>query len=312
MADNLNVKTKTKTVSNAKSAKQEQDLKAAKAKREADAKKASETKAANLKKKQEAAKVQESKAQENIDTAALLSSISSLTANAVTSKKKKGFLSGLILGLIIGIALTSIFGLTILKNSLDNLIDTSKDTADEIIDETFYGYTALDFKDAILTKTIEQQKLVVMEQYLEIETTITKAGLGNLEIFSKAKNIIYSGMGNFTVDLSKVTAEKIEVDETNKVVTITIPHAELYNVSIDFENIKYEDTEKGLLSFGDIKLTTEDSNQINASVEQSMKETLSKKSILDKADEYAIEQVYQTFAPIVIAMDEEYVVEIKF
>ena len=44
---------------------------------------------------------------------------------------------------------------------------------------------------------------------LNVETTITKAGLANLSIFSKLKNVEYSGKGQYTVDLSKIDEDVV-------------------------------------------------------------------------------------------------------
>ncbi len=191
-------------------------------------------------------------------------------------------------------------------------VETTKDNADKLIDETFFGYTAADFKEAIIKKAISTQELIIMKQPLEIETTITKAGLGGLEIFSKTKSVTYSATGEFTVNLSEIDEDHIEVDEENKKVTVFIPHAVLHSTVINYDEMKFDDTEKGLLAFGDIHLTVEDQTELEKSVKAEMETRLNKEDILNSADEFAIMNTWQIFQPLVSAVSPEYTVEVEF
>ena len=131
---------------------------------------------------------------------------------ASKSKKKSNFFTGLIIGLVVGFLASTILGF----GSLTDQINEGKETVDEIITENFIGYTAADFEEAVLGAKIEKQDLIVMEQPLEIETTLTKSGLGNLEIFSKVKTVMYRGNGIYTVNMSKIDSDHIDVDLDKK------------------------------------------------------------------------------------------------
>lgn len=313
MANKINVNAKASKVENAKTAKQKSDLEKAK-ERKKEADKNAETAKAKAKEAKAKEKENNKKEEDNttIDASSLVAGIGSIATSVVNTKKSGGFLKGLILGVVLGVALTALLGTTLLKDSLFNKVETSKDKADELIDETFFGYTALDFKEAILGKAVEQQKLIVMEQPLEISTTITKAGLADLAIFSKTKNINYVGTGQYTVDLKDIDEDHINVDEENKVLTVIIPHAILNEVIIDYENIEFEDTDKGLLALGDLNLSSEDQNDVYIAVKNAMEERLSQKDIMDSADEYAVMKTWETFQPLISAMNPEYKVEIQF
>ena len=312
MADDIKVKATAKTVENKKQDEELESLKKAKADA---AKKAEEEKEKNKKKKEEAEKAKaeaKKKEEENAElTNTLISGASALAGAALSSKKGGGFFKGLIIGIIIGAILMGVVTAT-LGGSLLDTVDSAKDTADEILDDAFLGYTAADFKDAILGKAEAQQKMIIMEQYLSIETTITKSGLGGLEIFSKTKNITFSGTGYYVVDLQYIDADHIAVDEEKKVVTVTIPHAVVDHVEINYNDMRFEDTEKGLLAFGDISLTTEQQNDLYASVENVMLERLNQKDLLNQADEFAKMKTWQTFQPLISAVSSEYTVEMVF
>lgn len=189
---------------------------------------------------------------------------------------------------------------------------TSQTTADEVLENGLFTYTAVDFQDAILGEASQHQELIVMEQPLEIATTITKAGLGNLQIFSKMKTITYYGTGVYTVDMAGIDADHIKVDMDKKQVTVVIPHSCLQYINPDLDKTQFEDTEKGLLAFGDIKLKTEDQNRLLQSVYKSMEEKLTEAEVFQMADEYASVSTWQMFQPLVTAVSPEFTVEIVF
>jgi len=305
MADNkIEVKSTSKTVENEKSKQQEEELQSIKKKKaELANKKKTETKSV----KEETKKEDTS----SIDVEQLSESIKDIASTIGNGKKTKGYFNGLITGLIVGALLTSFLGLTVFKNQLSEMVN-SKNSIDKYIDETFFGYTALDFQDAILGDAVEHQELIVYEQFVEITSTVTKAGLGNLKIFSKTKEITYTGSGIFTVDFSKIDKDHISVDTDNKTITITIEEPILQSVNIDYDKIKFEDTEKGLLALGDLKLTTEENNEIMKSVENEIRTKLLSEEVIKKSNEYGLDKTWNTFAPIVNAMDEDYTVDIIY
>ncbi len=312
--DDVKITASAKTVSNDKTKKQEEELLASKKKKEEADAKAKKARENSAKKKEESvAKNDEIKKEEasTIDTTKIIETGASVASGVLSSKKTKGFFSGLIIGIVIGVLITSLIGAS-LKDQLLSKVETTKQSADEIIDETLTGYTAVDFKDAILGEASQHQELIVMEQPLEISTTITKAGLGNLEIFSKVKNISYAGTGVYTTDFKYIDSDHISVDEENKVVTIKIQNTTLQYVNIDNDNITFEDTDKGLLAFGDLSLTTEQQNELEKSVKEAMREKLNTSELLEKANEFAKMKAWEIFQPIVSAVSPEYTVEIEF
>ena len=170
----------------------------------------------------------------------------------------------------------------------------------------------MDFEEAVLGAASEHSELIVMEQPLSINTTITRSGLGNLAIFSKVKDVTYYGTGVYTVDLSRIDAGHIRLDEFNRRVNILIPHAVLQYVNPDLEKTEFQDTEKGWLAFGDIKLTAEEQNELEKSVHAAMEERLNEDDLLIQADEFAILKTWEIFQPLITAVSPEYTVEMEF
>ena len=126
------------------------------------------------------------------------------------------------------------------------------------------------------------------------------------------KTITYYGTGVYTVDMSGIDKEHILVDLEKKQVTVVIPHSCLQYINPDLDKTEFEDTEKGLLAFGDIKLKTEDQNRLLQSVYKSMEEKLTEKEVFQMADEYASMSTWQMFQPFVSAVSPEFTLEITF
>jgi hypothetical protein len=82
-------------------------------------------------------------------------------------------------------------------------------------------------------------------------------------------------------------------------------------VTVDIESTEYEETEKALFAFGEIKLTNEQLNLLEQSVDEAMREQLESDEMMEKADVHAVSQVQSLFEPIVQSLAPEYVVVIE-
>ncbi len=240
----------------------------------------------------------------------LLNSGLALANNALKKTKSGGFgafLRGLLLGIAAGAAI--MYFLIVPNIPAAPLTETPEPVEDAdltIENNDILGYTAADFQDAVLGAASEHQELVVMEQPLSISTTITKAGLANLPIFSKMKDITYFGTGVYTVDLSGMDKKHVLVDENQNTVMILIPHAKLQYVNTNLDLTEFEDTENGLLAFGDIKLSAEETKLLETTVYNSMEERLSEKELLEEADRFAKLKTWEIFQPLVTAVSPAY------
>jgi hypothetical protein len=172
------------------------------------------------------------------------------------------------------------------------------------------GYSRIDFSNAILGESREKSDFVVLEQDVSVTTRVSQA-LANLALFEKYQIIRSYGTGVYTVDLSALSDNDVNVDETPQTVTVAIPHAKLAYVTVDIESTEYEETEKALFAFGEIKLTNEQLNLLEQSVDEAMREQLESDEMMEKADVHAVSQVQSLFEPIVQSLAPEYVVVIE-
>lgn len=174
------------------------------------------------------------------------------------------------------------------------------------------GYKVVDFEDAILGASKRQSLLIVDEQDISLVTTTTQSGLFNLGIFSKNQSVTFIGKAQYTIDLSSITSNCISVDNTSRVVTIKVPHAQFHDVVIDYNQTKFSDTEKGLLAFGDIKMSQEQINEITKTAIEKLEEKASENEPLAKADQYGQYVLRDLYEKSISSVNSTYRVKIIF
>lgn len=179
-------------------------------------------------------------------------------------------------------------------------------------DNGIFGYTAADFADAILGDSTKLKKLEVFSQEVSDVSTITNAGFLNWGVFSKNQLITYNGTAVYTVDLSTIKKNDILFDEESKIITLRIPHAVQEEINIPEDQIKFGDTTRGLLAFGDVKMTAEQAAQIQGDARKKMEEKLDEDKIIKTADRFAILAVWELYSPIVKGVAKDYSLEVEF
>jgi len=113
--------------------------------------------------------------------------------------------------------------------------------------------------------------------------------------------MVYQATARAGIDVKEV---KINVDNINNIVWLTIPKAKILEVKVDPKSIKYFDEKFSLFNFND----KEDANEANALAEEKAKEELSNMGVLEMADsqsEALIKGLLQDVVP------KEYEIKIK-
>ena len=312
--DNIKVESRAELTESQKTREQAKDAEALRKKKQKAAEDAEKAHAAAEAEKEEAARKAKEEAEKlAAEKEAQSEQIAALAAGAAAAALKNtgkirwnDFLKGALIGLLCGMLIAYF----ILDRMYQNMMNVQTETPAETEEPS--GPSSVEFEEAVLEAASEHSELIVMEQPLSIPTTITKSGLGNLAIFSKVKDVTYYGTGVYTVDLSKIDAKHIRTDIFNRTVSILIPHAVLQYVNPDLSRTEFQDTEKGWLAFGDIKLTTEESNELEKSVMSAMEERLNQDDLLIQADEFAVLKTWEIFQPIIASVSPEYTVEMEF
>ena len=176
----------------------------------------------------------------------------------------------------------------------------------------FLGYTAADFADVILGDTTHPKRLVIYTVKISDVATVTEVGLAKLTIFSKVQYITFHGTASYTVDLGQVNEYCITVDNGKRTVEILIPHASLESINIPAEEIEFSDIERGLLAFGQLKITPEDQAALEAAVKTKMEQKLLDDKVHLDADRFARLGVWEIYQPLIEKVAPGYALEIGF
>ena len=240
---------------------------------------------------------------------------------AASKGASKGATSGLIWSKLLSVVLTVALiagAMLYITNMLGNALHVdifAKEEAVEGHDMTLdnhgiFGYTAVDFSEAVLGDADSLKKIEVYRQEVSDVATVTNAGLGKFQVFSKTKLITYHGTAIYTVDLSQLKSSDFSVDEDKHIVTIAIPRTKRGEIIIPSENIEFGDTEKGLLAIGDIKLTSEELADVQTEAKNKMIEKLKADNVRATADEFAKKAVWELYRPLIEGVSPGYTLEI--
>lgn len=164
----------------------------------------------------------------------------------------------------------------------------------------------INFKKAVMGKATEETKLIVMEQELSVESEIVKEGLFEWGIFQKNKTITYFGKAIYTVDLKQLRENDIVVDGEKKTLTIYVPEPEMSELIIDPNDFSLGETNKGILSFGDMKFTLEDAFYIEGQAMDLLEREAQKEELIQNATRIANNKIEDLFQKTVMAVDSSY------
>ncbi len=176
----------------------------------------------------------------------------------------------------------------------------------------FLGYTAADFQDAILGDSQQKKSITVYETSIRDTVQLTDTGLARLKIFSKTQLLTYKGTASYSVDLGRLTRDDITLDEAGMTVHLRIPHAVLEPINIKEDEIEFGDVDRGLLAFGKMKMTPEDTAKVQTEARNKMEERLEEEKTAEQADKFAVMTVWDIYQPIIDAVTTGYSLEVEF
>lgn len=173
------------------------------------------------------------------------------------------------------------------------------------------GYTTVEIQDTIAGQSREKSELIVFEQDVQVDSTVDNTFL-NLDWFRKSQTMHSYGTAEYTVDLSEVTSDSIQVDESNKIITVSVPHAKLKQVTVDYSKTTFDDVERGVFGWGDIKLTAEQQSVLEQDIQDAMNTECEKESYLKQADDSAETRLVSLFKGFLINLNSDAQIQIVF
>lgn len=218
----------------------------------------------------------------------------------------------LLIGLLLAYVIPKIEAFNSGIDSIFHIEDPAQSHDMVVEDDGIFGYTAADFEDAVLGDSSKLKKLEVFEQEVSDVVTATDTGFMNWGVFTKTKLITYNGTAVYTVDLSSLKKGDILFNEEEKIITLRIPHAVQEEINIPEDQIQFGDTQGGLLAFGELKLTPEQTAQIQSGARQKMQEKLDNDKVIETADRFAKLAVWEMYSPIIKGVAKDYSLEVEF
>lgn len=131
---------------------------------------------------------------------------------------------------------------------------------------------------AIIDEIKDNLQINILDAYIAQRVTIDGSNT-DLSWFKNKKHIEYTGIAKFTIDLSTLNENAVKINDN--IVTITM-NKPMTNITIDQDTIEFED-EKGWLSFYDIKISPEQSYQLESLAKQNMKKELTEDNYYEEA-----------------------------
>ena len=173
------------------------------------------------------------------------------------------------------------------------------------------GYTDVEIQETIMGESRKVKELIVFEQDLETETDLSNTFL-DIEWFRKSQTMHSYGTAQYVVDLSKINANSIEIDPVNLTIKVHVPHATLKDVIIDYDKTTFDDIEREIFGWGEIKLTPEQQNEVEKVVYAEMLEKANTEELLKKADDSAYQQIYSLCKTLLTNLNPDTTIDIIF
>jgi len=101
---------------------------------------------------------------------------------------------------------------------------------------------------------------------------------------SKSMQVRYEGIVKLGADLSKI---KVEQDEENDKVVITVPHSKILSHEIDNDTWEIVDVQNGLFN----RVSLEDNNEFVKQQKKKIADEIKAGDLLDQADEKTVQQL---------------------
>ena len=145
-------------------------------------------------------------------------------------------------------------------------------------------------KDSIIDKIHNTNKIIPLELELS-QSVLIDNSWGDLDVLKKYKNITYFAVCSYMIDLSKISTNDISINNTSKIISITVPNPTIYLIDFDYDKTQYEESINGLLRFGNISISPEDSIRIENDVKIKVKEKMLEDSLYSKSTKASKESI---------------------
>lgn len=136
-------------------------------------------------------------------------------------------------------------------------------------------------EDTIINKIKDVNKLIPLE--IELSQTLTVDNTYfNLDIFKKSKKITFFANCSYSIDFSSLSNNNIKINNSTKDIKITVPKIDIFSIDIDENKMIYGDTEVGFFRFGDLKLSSEEINELYSSANDMFRKQMNNQNFFNQ------------------------------
>ena len=136
-------------------------------------------------------------------------------------------------------------------------------------------------EDTIINKIKDVNKLIPLE--IELSQTLTVDNTYfNLDIFKKSKKITFFANCSYSIDFSSLSNNNIKINNSTKDIKITVPKIDIFSIDIDENKTIYGDKEVGFFRFGDLKLSSEEINELYSSANDMFRKQMNNQNFFNQ------------------------------
>jgi hypothetical protein len=167
-------------------------------------------------------------------------------------------------------------------------------------------------KETLVNQIQQKQELIPLEIELTEKVTIDYSW-GDMDAFKMFQSIYFSGKGIYAIDLSKLYVQNILVDNDKNTISLILPKPFVKTVSIDEQKTIYETPQKGILRFGEIKMTPAEFQIMMSTAKAKMMDKLNSSDIFRQAVDSAEVSVTKLVRNIITnEVDDNYNIIVQF
>lgn len=167
-------------------------------------------------------------------------------------------------------------------------------------------------EETLINQIQQKQQLITMEVEMSEMVTLDDSW-GTIDIFKKTQGVKFYGIGTFIVDLSSLHKENISVDNNSYKVSLKIPQPTVKSVELKEDKTMYQTPENGLMRFGEITLSLEESQMLLKGVKEKMFNKMNNENFISDAKKSSEETLKGLIKAITLNnTDSKYDVEIQF
>ncbi len=226
------------------------------------------------------------------------------TSRPVKTHRVRFFVVGLILGILIPWVLC--FAATGNPYTLSDVIGIRLSrNGSRLISQKDVPYSLeVGFDRLLLEKAEQDSSLRVYSQKASVWEKAKKNGIW-APLYSQSKNIIFHGIGEYYVDLTRIQDDDISVDPDARTVEVRIPAPEL-RVLYDQAATEFLDTNNAPLRFGEMEITPEMMSALEEEAMTRIREEIEADADSAKtARDYAVLAIRGLFEPVLKKTLEE-------